>query len=349
MLIKMRHLSMVLLSIVLFSSCGEDAIQPEKLEPVAPTLHTDVIRFDRLIHELPDDDIIAGYNSISKAHPAFAQLYAGQLLQASDAAKLERELIEINADTSFAQLYDEVQDRLGDLSDAKPYIDQALQNYLEVFDVPQEQLPDVYTFISGFTYQAFVFDDKGKDGIGLGLEMYLGDGFPYSVVQPSNPLFSSYLIRTYNVEHLPRKVIEVLIEDRLLPPSKSDFMSLMIWGGKKLYIMDQILNFVPDRIVTEYTQEQLDWCRSNETQMWTHFFDNNLFYETNLSKFNKLISPAPTSPGMPSESPGQTGNYMGWQIVKAFMNRNPDVSINELCRLTDAQKILDQSKYKPAR
>jgi len=50
---------------------------------------------------------------------------------------------------------------------------------------------------------------------------------------------------------------------------------------------------------------------------------------------------------MPPEAPGRIANYMGWQIVKTYMNRYPDKGLEMLIMENDAQKILDLSKFKP--
>jgi uncharacterized protein YjaZ len=77
--------------------------------------------------------------------------------------------------------------------------------------------------------------------------------------------------------------------------------------------------------------------------------NRDVVYETNFKKIAKLITPSPNSPGMPPESPGETGNYIGWQIIKQFMKRNPEVSVAQMIGMKDAQMILDKSKYKPKR
>ena len=46
-----------------------------------------------------------------------------------------------------------------------------------------------------------------------------------------------------------------------------------------------------------------------------------------------------------NQSPGNIGGYIGWQIVRSFMKQN-DVSLQKLITM-DAQRLLDQSKYKP--
>jgi uncharacterized protein YjaZ len=51
--------------------------------------------------------------------------------------------------------------------------------------------------------------------------------------------------------------------------------------------------------------------------------------------------------GMPLESPGRTANYTGYQIVAQYMELFPAISLEELLKTTDAEKILKASKYKP--
>jgi hypothetical protein len=50
---------------------------------------------------------------------------------------------------------------------------------------------------------------------------------------------------------------------------------------------------------------------------------------------------------MPKESPGRTANFMGWQIVNAFMKRNPGMPIEEMLAFKDAQLFLKKSRYQP--
>ena len=342
----------VLLICVILCSIGIYSCQQESKSsstvPIQPTLKADITAWDDLLMDLPEQDLLLAYAQEAGEHAGFKSVFEQIIGVTSDSGRME-ELSLIRSDSGYVQLRSEVQQELGDLADVEPQINQTLENYLDVFGINEAMLPDVYTFISGFAYQVFLFDNDGKTGIGLGLDMFLGEDFPYQRIHPSNPSFSQYLVRTYNKEHIGRKIAEVLVEEQLIPPSNPNFLNLMIWGGKKLYLIDQILNFAPDTIVMEYSEEQLEWCNKNEPLIWRHFFEKDLFYETDLRKFNKLIAPAPTSPDMPPESPGQTGNFIGWQIVSAYMDRYPETSVAELIAMQDAQQLLDLSRYRPER
>jgi hypothetical protein len=130
-------------------------------------------------------------------------------------------------------------------------------------------------------------------------------------------------------------------------PSGHRMLDLMIHNGKAMYFNKLVQPQLNDTIITEYSAQQLDWCGKNEMQIWSFFLDNKLFYESNLTKITKYINPSPNSPQMPAAAPGRTANYIGWQIVKAYMDRFPMTTPQELIDLKDAQLILEKSKYKP--
>jgi uncharacterized protein YjaZ len=45
-------------------------------------------------------------------------------------------------------------------------------------------------------------------------------------------------------------------------------------------------------------------------------------------------------------SPGNIGQWIGWQIVKKFVSKNPGLGPDEVMK-TDARTILEKAKYKP--
>jgi uncharacterized protein YjaZ len=68
-----------------------------------------------------------------------------------------------------------------------------------------------------------------------------------------------------------------------------------------------------------------------------------------MRKIQKFIGPAPTSPGMPAQSPGNTASWLGWQIVKSYMAKHPETTLPQLIAMKDAQAIMDQAGYRPPR
>ncbi len=216
---------------------------------------------------------------------------------------------------------------------------------------PYKNTPDIYTYISEFTYQRFIFQNERNDAIALGLDMFLGENYPYTKYVPNNTSFSSYLTKNYKKENIARNTAETLAEDWLSRDNVGEtLLEQMIFHGKKLYIINKLIPKEEEHTVMGFTPEQYQWCKNNEQEMWSYFLTEKLFYSTDINKISKLVSPSPHSAGMPPEAPGRTANYMGWKIIEAFMKKN-NYEAKEILSLDkfSAQQILEMSKFKPKR
>jgi hypothetical protein len=101
----------------------------------------------------------------------------------------------------------------------------------------------------------------------------------------------------------------------------------------------------PDSLKTGYSQKQLNWCKANEGLIWNYFLQGDLFtIDPDIIK--NYLGEAPNTQGMPDVSPGNIGQWVGWQIVKKYETDNPSISPEQLMN-TDARKIFEETKYKP--
>jgi hypothetical protein len=179
------------------------------------------------------------------------------------------------------------------------------------------------------------------------LDFFLGSEYPYARYNPNNPNFSAYLTRSFDRKHLVSKSLQPLVTDLVGEPRGTRLLDVMINKGKQLYIQRALMPYTPDSILLELPESQVAWLKKNELEMWAHFLKEELLYSTDFQKFRKLVDYSPSSPGMPPEAPGRTANYMGLKIVEAYMRRYPDLGLQGLTELQDAQYILEQSRYKP--
>jgi len=123
-------------------------------------------------------------------------------------------------------------------------------------------------------------------------------------------------------------------------------LDIIIRNGKMLYVLEKILPESDKDVILEYRPEEYQWCKENEIALWSHLLKEDLLYETDYKKINKLINPSPGAKGIPREAPGGVANYIGWRIVQNYMRKSND-SLIELMYKTNAQDILDKSVYKP--
>lgn len=338
---------------VFFAACSSD--KETNIPDVSDIrLDLDITRFEQLL--LADTTIDAAkLEQLKQEHPAFAEIYFNHVIPGSEdilaTADEEIRLQNIQAWMRHPRtkwLYDTVQHIFPDIEGVKEDLTDAFKYAKYYF--PQKETPRLYTTISDFGYFPFVYaEDSLRDGIGISLEMFLGDSFPYLTYTGLNNAFSDYLTRSYNKDHLVKRTLEVWIADLAGPPPGNRLIDLMIHNGKKLYVLQSLMPMAHDTVIIDYSSVKLDWVYTHERNIYYHFTSQDMLYETAISKIQKYIGPSPSSPGMPPESPGNTASWLGWKIVASYMKEHPEVTLRQLLEMTDAQKILDESGYRPPR
>ncbi len=338
----------LLILIISLESCEKDRKVPD-----TSNIHIqlNINRFEQELFKIDTNHIEEGINQLMQKYPAFSELFFTRILPLKRDTNKAVFLKNVKGLLTFKpiqKLVDTCEIVFHDFNGIENQLTSAYKFYKYYF--PKKDVPNIYTLISEYAYQTFLFDDNGKDGIGISLDMFLGADYPYAQIDPQNTAFSNYLTRTFNKDHLVKKVLDASIDDLVGLPKGNRLLDIMIHNGKKLYILDHLLPNVPDSIKLEYTKSQMDWVNTNEKQTWAHFLAEDLLYETNMKKIAKLVNPSPQAPpGMPAEAPGRIANWVGWRIINMYMKRNPNVSLAQLIEEKDAQKILNISKYKPRR
>jgi len=130
---------------------------------------------------------------------------------------------------------------------------------------------------------------------------------------------------------------------------RKTFLDDLIYEGKLLYFKDKIIPFKTDAQKLNYTESQYNWAQANEEYIWRYFVDKELLFSTDTKLPSRFINPAPFSKfyleQIDRESPSEIGKYIGWQIVRAYMENNT-ISFKQMLT-KDAEEIFDNAKYKP--
>ena len=340
-------LGLILLIAITMVSCEDPKF--ENPSPDVSHLNPPIVihRLDS-IFALSDKKVaVQNILEFQEKYPAFFDIYFTKLVPIynEDPVKFEEQLYAFMDHEQISNLLDTTQIVFPDLNFLRADLKKAMSYYQHYF--PESEVPNFYSLVSEFGVQSFIFQDGPKDGVGIGLDMFLGDHFDYKVLDPRNPAFSDYLTQYYKKEYIIKNAVEVILEDRLGTRKGSNLLSQMVNAGKKLYILEKILPFAPKEVVLGFSEDELAWLERNEIEMWSFFLEKELLYETSNAKTFKYLNPSPGSPGMPAEAPGRTGAYIGFKIVENYMNRNSSTSLNELIEMDDAQKMI--TKYKPPR
>jgi len=293
--------------------------------------------FENDLFNIDTINTLAGMQQLDSLYPDFFRdIYLSKIIPALQ----NPQIFDLFLKTpQIRQLYDTTQIVLGDFSIYKNQLDQSFKYYKYHF--PDAEIPEIITYISEYSLGNFVADGM----VGIGLDFFLGSNYPRY-----NPgFFPAYIRRSMNKEHLVSKTMEAVASDMVGDIEGDRLIDYMIHNGRKYYVLDLLLPHAPDSILLQYSGTQVKWLEENELQIWSHFIGEDLLYSTRYKDIRKLVDYSPNAPGMPSEAPGRTANWVGWNIVKAYMKRHPEVTPAELLEMKNGQEILDGSKYKPRR
>jgi len=219
---------------------------------------------------------------------------------------------------------------------------------------PSYQIPTILTTIGPMDALAPMSNQEpspnymGENFLAIGLQFYLGRDFPiYNDAGYISSIAPQYRSRRFSKEYIPADVFTLVIDD-LYPDSSKRYplIERFIEKGKRLYLLQQLLPTSHDSLLIGYTGKQLKWCEENERSVYNFFIQQNLLYEIDPSRIQNFMTDGPNTQGMPEQSPGNIGAFIGWEIVKAYMEKHPAVSLPQLMK-TSNKMIYSESAYKP--
>ncbi len=129
-------------------------------------------------------------------------------------------------------------------------------------------------------------------------------------------------------------------------PKTKPLIDIMVERGKRLYILDRLLPSTPAYIKMSYTKQQMEDVYKNEAVIWDFFLRNDLLNNEEQNIIKNYIGESPKTQEFGDNSPGNLGSFTGWQIVKKFMNKHTNVSLDSLMKI-DAREVYALAKYRP--
>jgi hypothetical protein len=210
------------------------------------------------------------------------------------------------------------------------------------YHFPNFRVPRVYSYISGGDYD---YPVRYADSVLIiGLDNYLGSDFePYRM--DGLPV---YRMERMTADHIIPDCMRRMTE--VLYPAGEPSINLlgqMVEAGKRLYVLEAILPETEVRFITGYTLDQQAWVEKNEVHVWATMIEHRMLYSTDGQLMRTFLADGPFSAEFSQQAPPRLGEWLGFQIVRQYMARYPDVTITALMAERDAQKILSQSGYKP--
>lgn len=203
---------------------------------------------------------------------------------------------------------------------------------------PDFQEPKVKTIISGFLGNDLYISDSL---IIIGIDYFGGPNVAY------RPNVYDYQLARYQKENIVPAIL-FFISDRYnsFNPEDKTLLNEMIGYGKSFEFVKHMAPNTADSLIIGYSQETMNKCYYAQTDIWGYLVSNKLLYQTSEFQKQKYLGERPFTLEMGPEVPGGIGRWVGWRIVSRYMDKHSDMSLPELMRFSNSQKLLEKSGYK---
>jgi gliding motility-associated lipoprotein GldB len=317
----MKKLIFLLISGCFFLQCKKnDAVE---IVDVKKSVDLNIERFDKLY-------AAATPKTLSDLKNQYPFLFPSQFPDSIWYAKI--------SDPIFKELNTEVGKQFPDNKKFEEGIEMMVSRIKHYF--PEEKNPRVITLVNEVLIDKKAF--YTKDLILISLDTYLGKNHKF--YEP----FAEYQKANLEAHQILPDLVTNFAFRKIVPSQDKTLISEMIYFGKLHFLKDLLLTETPNYQKIGYTEQQEKFCMENESQMWSYLVNEKLLYDNNIKNYQRFIEDGPFTKfylDIDRESPGRIGQWLGWQIVKSYMENN-DVTLEQLLK-TEPTVIFNKSKYKP--
>jgi len=318
----------LLLAAFFFQSCHQ---QPE--------IPVRINRLEQSLFTIPIDSIAASIPRLEQEYGELFELYSRRVIciGAPEDPGFSDELTKFLTDSYMYGAFKRVMAVYPDLKTLETGLGRAFYNYRMKF--PEREIPSVYTLTSGFNESIIISDTI----LAIALDKYLGkDEEMYFRMDIAN-----YQRRLMDPKYLLSDCVKTWIYTEFpYNDSIDNVLANILYQGKIMYAVRQMLPEMPDSLVFGFTPDQMRWCQNNTAQMWTFLVEKRMLYSTDYLTINKLVGPAPFCSLFTRESPGRSAVWLGYQIIISYMKRN-NVTLEALLEDNDYGQILAKARFRP--
>jgi hypothetical protein len=302
-----------------------------------------VDRFEKDFFSMDLKHLSVSLDSLYSRHPAFFQDYLNVIMAYEGADTAMKYIPLFITDSLYQAVYKDATAKFSSFDKVKVEIENGLRFVKHYF--PKYEAPHgIVTFIGPIDGIATGITTDHQFAVGL--QGYLGKDYPAYHTAYIRNIYPAYKSRKFEPEYIAVNcMISVLNEIMPGPKAGSPLVEQMVDAGKTLYIVDHLLPNTHDTVITGYTRAQLDGAYKNEMNIWGHFLTNNLLYANDPVVVRDYMNESPNTTALGPASPGFIGQFVGWQIIKKWMDKK-DVTLEQLIK-TPAKQIFEEAKYKP--
>ncbi len=319
--VKLMRIYIILILGLFFVSCDDDSKQEKEIAKIDTNFIVE--RFDKAFLEAEPKDLL-------KLKQAYPFLFSKHVPDSVWIGRI--------TDTLQNELLSEVKKTFSEFKEVKEELTglfQHLKYYDKTFSIPR-----VITLTNDVAYRDKTIVNDSL--VLIALDNYLGAEHRFYQNIPM------YITANMKKNQIVSDVADGYAKKYVYQTKRKSFIEEMIYFGKLLYFKDIMIPFKTDAEKIGYTEVQINWAEANESPIWSHFIEKELLYSSDNKLSSRFIADAPFSKfylEFDNESPGRLGQYIGWQIVKAYAERTGE-DVMKIIE-TEPEEIFRKSKFKP--
>jgi hypothetical protein len=334
-------IGLLIVSNILFSCNNGDKIPDVSNVKVQLTTQ----HFEKGLFNLDTANYSANLEKLIAQYPSFGENFIYKILGADPEWNNDSVALYVKG---FTQAYKKVYDTASMVfKEFAPYeieIKKSLQ-YVKYY-FPAYKTPDkIITYIGPLNGYGDI--SISEEALVVGLHLHIGKNFSLYQSELVQQTYPDYISRRFEPGYITVNCMKNIVLD--MYPEKLEEKTLvqqMVEKGKRLYLLSKFVPATEEEKLMGYTKEQLTEGYKHEKNIWDLFVQNNLLQTIDENLIKNYIGESPKTQELGDASPGNIGSFAGWQIVKKYMENNPEITLQKLM-ITDNDTIFQGAKYKP--
>jgi hypothetical protein len=318
----------------------------ESKQPNVSNIEADlsVSRFEKDLFAIDTNQIEVGMEALITKYPDFGRKFNSIILgmdtrwSNDTAANYLKGFL-----STYRSVNDSVQQVFSNFAPYEKKLEQSVQ-YLRYY-FPNYPAPKrIITYVGPLDGFGDILDEGT---IIVGLHLHLGKDFSLYKEDWVRQAYPDYISNRFTPDYITVNAMKNIVLD--MYPEVAEDKSLivqMIEKGKRLMLLQQLVPFAADYHIIGYTSKQYKECMEREALIWDLFVQNGFLQSIDNSIIKNYVGEGPKTQELGEASPGNIGSFCGWQIVKKYRQKYPDLSLDSIMK-TDAELIFEKTKYKP--
>jgi hypothetical protein len=195
------------------------------------------------------------------------------------------------------------------------------------FHLPSVKVPEHIVFMNSF-FASNAFSTEKQ--IGIGLERYLGKDSDVIKELPGDS-FYQWMKDGLDERFLTRDAICSWIMTHVVEEVNGNLAEQMIRWGKIIYLTEAAFPDKDHDVILRYKPEGLKWALEHERDVWTYLVQEKLLFKIDERLKINMLNDGPFTVGLPEKGQDRLGQFMGWRMVKKYMEIKR-VSVEELIK-----------------